>query len=64
MKFKLIAISERLPLFDKPYHPLDLVLFYDKNGVKFLFSKKKIAHITKQEWLDQGFTHWLEELND
>jgi len=61
MKFTLVPISERLPTAEHFKHPLDSVVFYDNNGVKFLFKKKKGMDETKEGILAIGFTHWLEE---
>lgn len=63
MKFKLISIGDRLPTQNHFHHPLDTIIFYDKNKVKFLFKKQKILDETKESFLDKGFTHWLEEIH-
>ncbi|TDS14747.1 hypothetical protein B0I21_103246 [Sphingobacterium paludis] len=61
MKLTLIPINERLPTVEHFNHPLDTVLFYDVNGVKFLFGKRKVLSTFKEEWIDKGFVSWLEE---
>ncbi|GEM_PF-3350853 len=61
MQLTLISISERLPTAKHFKHPLDSIVFYDKNGVKFLFKKKKVMEETKEGLLAIGFTHWLEK---
>ncbi|TDS05974.1 hypothetical protein B0I21_1188 [Sphingobacterium paludis] len=61
MTFTLIPITERLPDESHFKHPLDTVLFYDVNGVKFLFGKGKVFSTSQEEWIDKGFVSWLEE---
>lgn len=64
MKFQLVSIEDRLPDFNKLKHPLDTIVFYDRNGVKFLFNKRYSTVVTQKDWLIQGFTHWLEEIDE
>ncbi|KGE14600.1 hypothetical protein [Sphingobacterium deserti] len=61
MTFSLIPITDRLPDENHFDHPLDTVLFYDVNGVKFLFGKQRVLRTSANTWIEQGFTHWLEE---
>ena len=61
MNFTLIPISERLPNSDSFKHPLDTIIFYDTNGVKFLFGKKHVLKLSRDEWQSIGFVFWLEE---
>ncbi|TDS11742.1 hypothetical protein [Sphingobacterium paludis] len=61
MTFTRISITDRLPTADHFRHPLDTVLFYVVNGVKFLFGKSKVLSTSKEEWIDKGFVNWMEE---